>query len=245
MCAKRLLTGFILLLLMASCTPQLPPEITATAPPLVQIGLDPALDWLRPDVQSCSREAVDRLWEIQAAQPSQDGTLQADVLLQWGGIDTEDTPAFILGEDELRIVVHSNNPLTRLSVDVLAAVFTGEIQTWNAIDPALPAGEIQPLGYAQSSPIQVFFNRAVLANQGELSPLAQLAPDPAAMRSAVSQNSAAIGLLPARWLDNGIKPLALDGLPGGLTQPILAVMAQQPDEAITTWLVCLQQRIRP
>lgn len=170
--------------------------------------------------------------------------MPADIRLQWGAMDGENTPAFILAEDELLIIVHPDNPLSRLSLDVLAAVFTGEIQTWNAIDPSLPVEEIQVLGYDKTSLIQNFFDRTVLVGKGGLFSLAQIAPDPSAMRDAVAQSSATIGILPARWLDERVKPLALDGLPGGLTQPVLAITAQQTNDAVTAWLVCLQQRLR-
>ncbi|MEN4011027.1 MAG: hypothetical protein ROW48_03255 [Bellilinea sp.] len=244
MFAKRILFG-LFLFLTASCAPQPMAAVTETTPPLVNIHLDPALDWLRPNIQSCSRQFSERLWDIQAKQPSADFDIQGDIFLQWRSVAPDNFEVFILGNDELMIVTHPDNPLSEIPLDVLRSVFRGDIQSWEEVDPALAANDIQLVIYPESNPIQEFFTQTVLENQGNFPAIAQLAPHPAAMLNAISQDTASIGLLPARWVDNQVKPLGISGLTEELSQPILAVVMHPPDDVSNAWLACLQTRISP
>jgi len=126
-------------------------------------------------------------------------------------------------------------------------------------DPPLTLQEIKTIfqkGYtASGQPLQVwilqgddvrrYFDAVILDGtdflSAEVAPQARIAPDPAAMLVAVSSDPAAIGYLPATWLDDEVRPLVLDSaLALKLRLPILALAKAEPQGVSRTLLGCLQ-----
>jgi hypothetical protein len=83
------------------------------------------------------------------------------------------------------------------------------------------------------------------ANWLPAGPAAVLAPDPAAVRSAVAQERYSLGTLPAHWLDSSVKKVTIVGAgEGQLKHPLLAMAAQEPQGTRRAWLFCVQAKLK-
>ena len=98
--------------------------------------------------------------------------------------------------DGLAVVVHPSNPVSRLTMDQLAGIFTGKIANWKEV-----GGEdlkIVLLSREVNSGTHVYFKEHVLRKNdakstAEFSPDALLLPSSQAIADEVRQNKAAIG----------------------------------------------------
>lgn len=162
----------------------------------------------------------------------------ADLIVRLGEPPVLDRPAFLLGEETIRVVVHPQNPVTRLTADQLRDLFAGRIANWSALGG--PDLAVQVWVFEPGEDIQQVFGQAALAGVPVTS-LARMASSPEAMLQAVAQDPAAVGLLPQRSLTGSVRALDLSpDLTTALTVPVLVIALQPPDAALSSWLVCAQ-----
>jgi DNA-binding transcriptional LysR family regulator len=113
--------------------------------------------------------------------------------------------ASLLAEDQLVVIVNRENPLEKLSAGALRLLWTGETHSWAALGGTDEA--IQIWAYPAGGALRELFDAAVL--RGELtSSRAWLAPDPQAALEAMAASPAAIGYVPASWLESAEPELA-------------------------------------
>lgn len=213
---------FVLALLMAAC--QASPAVEATPAPPLRVAVSSSLTWLEPDLADCASEAS------VAVQRADESSSDPEVISLRLGVPTEeDGYAAALGEERLVFIVHPDNPLKELTLASAQAIFS-------ANEKNLPdQGEIHVWALPESNDASV-----ALADAGFIVNGAGLAPTPESMLEVVAGDPAAIGYLPARWLNTGVRALEVDGLDA---VPILAVSTQEPQGAARALLVCLQKRI--
>lgn len=239
----RRFTWLIVFLLLAGCqSGELPPLPT---PELWQVRVTPALAWLGADLNACTRQFPGAGLLLSETPAGQEELAAGEISLRWGAPPALPAFASILGWDELVLIVHPDNPLRSLAPQQARAIYAAELRAWAEIDPQLEElGEIQVWTYPENEESRQIFED-VLRTGPSHNPFAWLAPSPAAMREAVSQDPAAIGFLPGRWLDENVKDIHLEekGI-GSLYQPILALSADQPTPDQTQWLVCLQESLK-
>lgn len=236
----RLLILSILLGWMAACAPALPtPTPLPEAQPL-RVSLDPSLTWLEPALTACA-----------AAQPDlsilrADGSPDADLAITFGPPADERGFSAVLGYDDLVLVVHPNNPIDTLSATEIARLYTSETLTWQEIHPEGSGEPVEALVYATDSALHEHFLTAFSEIDRIDTDLLML-PSPAAMRAEIASRPGAIGLLPARWLDDSLKPVNLTGLAKGdaLRLPMIAAADREPQGAFRAWLLCIQDILRP
>lgn len=244
---SRIIVGALFTLLV-SCTPAPNPAQPVSTPAFIwHVQIEPEVDYLRPVFNLCAQQnpeigilLVDRL---------STSTVPADFYFRWGAPENIQGYAVVLGSDHLAIIVHPSNPHKGLARDDLRSIYQNVLTDWNDLDPALSfSGQIEVWRYQPEQSIQRIFeqllNTPLLRN-----PFAMLAPDPEAMRQAVSQNPDAIGFLPARWLNTSVKPLMLSDVTAeALSQPVLAISSSEPDSLQQSWLHCVQdilERTKP
>lgn len=212
----------VLALLLAACQPAPAEDITVQPP--VKVAIPPSLAWLEHDLADCAASAG---VAVQRADEAPQGT---EVITLRLGEPPSGSYAAILGEDRLAVIVHPDNPLAEMDKDNAQAIFAGqqknwpdgsEVQAWN-----LPPGDDASAAMAAAG--------FIFANDGQ-------APTPQAMLMAVSTNPAAIGYLPARWLDSSVRELAVSGFE--IKLPILAVSVGEPQDGARALLLCLQGKI--
>lgn len=98
---------------------------------------------------------------------------------------------WIVARDGLAVVVHPKNPVTRLTIPQLADVFTGKIQTWEALGGSRKA--VVLLSREVNSGTHVYFKEHVLGAGQEFAPEALLMPSSQAIADEVATNPDAIG----------------------------------------------------
>jgi hypothetical protein len=201
----------------------------------------PTLLFLRPIFQICAGEqaAVGLiLSELPAnALTNEPGSLA----LGWGLNTPPDGYAAVIGQEELVIITHPQNPLAKMDLAGLQAVYSGASNRWPA---GGPDGEVHPWIYPAGEDIQLIFEDTLLKGAQPAMSAVSVAPDPQAVREAVAADPQAVGYLPRRWLDSQVKELQMPGLEqNSLRRPILALSKSEPDGQNKAWLLCLQDEL--
>lgn len=213
---------FTIILLLAAC--QATPTVESTPVQPLQVAVSSSLTWLEPELAVCAAEAG------VAVQRADERPADSDVIsLRLGVPRDEESYAAVLGEERLVLIVHPDNPLEELTLVSAQAIFSGREKSWP------DQSEIHLWALPESSDAGL-----ALAGAGFDFSGAGLAPTPESMLELVAGDPAAIGYLPAHWLDTSVRALDVDGLN---PVPILAVSAAEPQGAARALLVCLQQKI--
>ena len=171
----------------------------------------------------------------QAGQAS----VPADLAIRWGLDSAPDGFAAELGQEELVVIAHPQNPLMRIALSDLLAMYAGTQRTWPGT-----SGEVQPWVYPPGEDVQEVFESAAAGGAEFSSRAAYLAPDTEAMRQAVSENSQALGFLPRRWVDDSVKELVVEGLDSAqMRRPYVVLSPSEPGGLTENWLLCVQEGI--
>ncbi len=127
------------------------------------------------------------------AMTSRDIKPQEIKLAQQRGVEPKEHKVAL---DGLAVVVHPSNPVTKLTVDELASIFTGKISNWKELGG--PDMRIVILSREVNSGTHVYFKEHVLRkgdpnSKEEYSPEALLMPSSQAIADEITQNPSAIG----------------------------------------------------
>ncbi len=148
-----------------------------------------------------------------------------------------------LALEGIAVVVHPTNSIRSITLEDLAALFHGDIDSWIELDGEdLPVQPVIPL---PSDEIREYFDIRVLEGSG-FSPDAYLAPSPLAMVTMVAEDKGSIGFMPLSSFNDAVRMLRVDGiLPQDdgrypLRIEILALAPERPIGATYEWLAWLQ-----
>jgi len=223
--------------LVGGCNPiiavfEKPPVATiAPTPEAVTVVITPAARTLWGKLHECAlahQELALILWERPSTSPD---FRQADLSIRLGAPPAEDGYLALLGETEIKVIVHPSSAFADLTFEEIKTIFQ---KGYTA------SGQPLQVWILQGDDVRPYFDAIVLDGK-EAAPQARIAPDPAAMLVAVSSDPAAIGYLPATWLDDEVHPLVLDSvLSLKLRLPILALAKAEPQGVSRTLLGCLQ-----
>lgn len=225
--------------LLAACTAPAtqPPPPT---PQVLTVALTPAVRTWQPSFYACAATLPDlRLWMEET--PASRLDLQNGLALRLGA-PVLAAPYFAaqIGEEQIVILVHPDNPITSLSAEALRRLYTGQMVTWDSLEAAF-SQPVQAWSYPDSEELSQIFKAALWGSTP--SPIqAFLAPDPAAMLEAVAATPGALGYLPRSWLaDNALRSISVDKeLAEGLRQPVLVLSAAEPQGLAQALVSCLQ-----
>ncbi len=155
--------------------------------------------------------------------------------------------AVLLEIEGIAVVVHPSNPLRVFSMEDLAAIFTGEVTSWQELGGA--DKQIQPVIPLPGDEVRIRFENLVLGGSPP-SPAAQLGPTPLAVSMIVAGDPGAIDYLPFSQVTEEVRPIRVDGiLPGSSTiqdgryplrLEILALSPEEPTGVAYEWLAWLQ-----
>jgi len=114
--------------------------------------------------------------------------------------------------DGLAVVVSPKNPVSKLTIDQLAGIFTGRIKNWKEVGG--PDLKIVILSREVNSGTHVYFKEHVLRQQDpkskeEYSPEALLLPSSQAIADEVAQNSGAIGYYGMGYISKNQKAISV------------------------------------
>ena len=123
--------------------------------------------------------------------------------------------------DGLAVVVHKGNPVTQLTRDQLAGIFSGKINNWKEVGGT--DLKIVVLSREVNSGTHVYFKEHVLrkgdsSSKAEFAPEALLLPSSQAIADEVLQNPAAIGYYGMGYISKEHQVMAVALAPG--TQPV-------------------------
>jgi phosphate transport system substrate-binding protein len=129
------------------------------------------------------------------------------VLAKQKGIDPNEIKVAL---DGLAVVVNPNNPVTKLTIDQLAAIFTGKITNWKELGGK--DERIVILSREVNSGTHVYFKEHVLrkndpASKEEFAPSALMLSSSQAIADEVAGNAAAIGYYGMGYISKRQKPL--------------------------------------
>jgi hypothetical protein len=217
---------------LLGCQPAITPVARAT-PLVLHVQITPALDRLRPAFHTCAAQEALGLTITSLPAAALDPT-QTDLALRWSAPSETQSYAAVLAYEALTFIVHPDNPRTSITRAELVTIYTGR----------QPAGETHAWAYPGGDDVQQAFETSVLQGPPEQALPVFVAPDPAAMLEAVAQDPAALGFLPAGWLNEDVRALAVSDLSAEQsTQPVLALSLSEPQGAARGWLLCLQEQL--
>lgn len=127
-----------------------------------------------------------------------------------------------VGSDGLAVIVNKGNPVSELTIDQLADIFTGKVKNWE--DVGGTDGEIVLCSRESSSGSHVYFKEHVL-NKGdangkaEYAASAQLLPSTSQIHDQVAKNAGAIGYVGLGYVDDAVKVIKVAKTKG---QPFVA-----------------------
>ncbi len=237
--AKRLIC-LLLVVLFAGCASSTP----APQPTLIvwNVQITPSLGWMKPILHTCTLQDPEMGVFLLDAAPSEINFQKSDITLTWGKTPAETLPIYELGSDALSIIVNPENGISSLTVEQLTAIIDGEISQWQQIGSPIE-GDIAwwtvPSG---DEGLEILVS--AMGVQPSRNPFAWIAPNAEAVLQSVAVNPSAMGFIPSHWLNESVKSIPIEGTDDNtLTQPILAVTRQQPDQKLAGFLQCLQSEI--
>jgi phosphate transport system substrate-binding protein len=114
---------------------------------------------------------------------------------------------FVLGYDGIAVIVHPSNPIRSLSVEQLAALFSGNVRSWRE----LGGPELRPTPYGRPaySGTHAFFKdkvlrRGVRTGTEEFAPDTRVVEHSEALLAAVARDPSAIGYVGMGWVRPGV-----------------------------------------
>lgn len=216
------------------------PIPTATIPPspqAVQVAYQTSLAPVEDALIICAHENPQMALILNTRQERSDFS-SSDVTIWWGEKPLEASAAYPIASDDLVVIIHGDNPVEEISTNELAALFSGQIENWSAVNDYQ-----QPVSvwtYPEGNHFRSILRSAFLG-EGEFSLLSHLAPTPHEMLTAVGENPGAVGFIPRSWLSSEVVVLNLETGNEDLQNfPILALTAGKPQGVILAFIECLQ-----
>lgn len=223
---------------------------SAAPPQVIQVEMTPTLRWMSPAMNLCAQSTPGLGVVVHERTADQLSLTHADVNVRWGEPVTLTDYALQLGSDRLALVANPDSPLQSIPPKALAVLFSAGAPTWQSVQSACTdctfsplseaqaAQEIHRLVYSAGEDITALYN-ALTGPSAAISANASIVPDPPAVLQTVAADTAALGFVPARWLNAHVREVALVNAPTPVW-PVLAITAAEPQGLLRDWLACLQ-----
>lgn len=233
---NRLLTvGFLLLvLLLTACSPA-PQETPSPSPtpPTILVDITPAARPAAAALTACADVFTGFELQVRERYASQS---DAGLLIRLGAPEGSPQPeaGFLaqIATEDVRVILPASGPVSSLTNTEVMAVFSGQMTAWEQENSELPITVWVPLAADET---RQAFENVIMAGLPVVSD-AQLAPDPAAMLQAVSEDTGAVGFVPAAWETNS----DLHSILLGIRMPVLVQADQAPTGQAAELLACMQ-----
>jgi phosphate transport system substrate-binding protein len=131
-----------------------------------------------------------------------------------------DPKMIIVALDGIAVIVHPSNPISELTIDQLADLYTGNITNWSQLGGR--NAEVVLLSREVNSGTHVYFKEHVLRHgrvesKEEFTPEALLLPSSQAIADEAAQNPDAIGYYGMGYVSPGVKALKVAAAPGSVS----------------------------
>jgi hypothetical protein len=243
---------FILVLGMlaaAACQPAIN-TVTLPAPKTWKVQVTPALRWLGPIFNECTRQVPGIALLYDEEPPSALDLSNTDFTFSFSEPVNGAGYTAVMAQVGLAVIVNPANPISQLDTNSLAAIYSGKVVAWGEL-PAQdcpdcktsPENPIKPYVYAEGDDLGRGFSDLFPGLPQRL-PTAILAPDPQAVRQAVAADPQAVGYIPMPVVDSSVRAVNIsDFAAGGMRIPLLLSTQAEPEGAQRSWVLCIQQTI--
>ena len=221
----------ILAILLAGCAAQPTLAVAPTRQPF-HIAITPALSPISDALQICTTALPDSALVVDQVPANAQNFEDTALVFRLGEPAQSTAFAAPLAWERIVLVLHPDNPIAALTPDQVKNLFTGRVHNW--IELGGDEVDVQVWAEAEGSESRMAFDAQIMAG-GTLGPQVHLAPNPAAMLTAVSEERGAVGYLPRAWLMGDVKALDL-----GIELPVLALANAEPQGPGRDLLLCLQ-----
>ena len=235
------------------------PQKQATAAPIgnspvISVNYPSSLSWLVSIINECNQNGTALSLKYQEQAIPSPSTSPA-INLGFENNNDSDSANYLIGYESLKIVSSKTNPLVQLNLSQLQDIFNGTYTTWaNFINGCDQCGNknafsiltdkvIQLWSYSISNNEQNIFSRTILNDiQPPLN--ANIAPNVKAMVEALQINPAALGYLPAHWINDSLKPIEITDLNAEEFKfPIVVSISLLPIQSYEEFFVCIQNSL--
>ncbi len=239
----------LVILALAACQPVIN---TSTLPPpeTWRVQVTPALRWLGPVLNECTRQVpgIALLYDEESVSSLDLG--KADFALSLGEPVEGAAYSAVLGQVGVVVIVNPANPVAQLERASLEGIFNGKIVTWGDLPQqdcpectSAEKSEIRPYVYAAGDDFGQGLSD-LFPGLSQRLPAAILAPDPEAVRQAVAADPQAVGFIPAPVLDSSVRAAKLSDAPAdSLRIPLLLSTQAAPAGMKRSWVLCIQQNL--
>jgi len=136
------------------------------------------------------------------------GTVEIGAVSRDIKITEPDLITYPIARDAVAIVVHAGNPITGLTLDQVARIYSGEITDWSQVGGK--AGKIVIIAREEGSGTRDIFEERVMKEK-KITAHAILKIYNGEIQMAVSQEASAIGFVSLGYI-SGLKALSIDGV---------------------------------
>ena len=145
-----------------------------------------------------------------------------EIYLRVGEPEMFVSPVYQIGEEEILVVTQHESPVQNLTLAEAQELFAQG-------NSSMPVWV-----YASDADVQMVFDQLVMKGRS-VSSSAKVAVSPQNMSGMLKSDSAAIGILPRRWLTGDVREVFSAG-----RVPVLAVTKTEPQGAVIELISCLQ-----
>ncbi len=247
MSAKYRWLVLVILLLLAGC--QASPTLTAIPPAVpIQVQITPLLEHWLPDMNRCALDMQGSNLVVQVEPPSRLNVAQQDLVVRLGAKSGSEPHLSVLGYETIRVIVHPQVPVDRLTLQELQSLLTGDFQNWADLPSLSEAGlnNAEPVSILLSerdSELSAWVNQYLLpANRESAAAYTGLLPQ--SLQESVNQTPGSLTILLESLLLPESKALDILDENDKLLKwelPVLAVTRELPKGDLEQLLLCLQQ----
>ncbi len=166
-------------------------------------------------------------------------------LLIWQGnpalysaLDTDGLSSFVVGIEEIVVIVSPENNLTSLSPTDLRSIFSGKIQDWSRIPQSGLSGPIELWIYYADHPLRLLFDDA---HFGELiiTTTALITPSQAETNALIEENTNSLSYISKSQASPNTRIIPISGVPETPNLSILVIFQDDEESRISPILDCL------
>ena len=242
---KLIVLGLLFLSLIIGCQKDSLESFGEFEPEIIVLQVTPALEHWLPKVAGCSKD-IPEFGAITRVKPRAELTLQeSDLILRLGERMDDDPYVAVMGVEEIVVVAGKDVPLSALNLEILQAIFAGEIGDWAEIPGVLDEQvrepePIKPLTYPPGHEVEILFKHAYLHDMA-ISTSVQTYSTAAFLEELLSIHPTGIAYLLKSQMPKDLRTLQIiTDEPIANQQYVLAITSKAPEGRLKALLVCLQ-----
>lgn len=157
---------------------------------------------------------------------------------QYPALDTAGLTSFVIGIEEIVLVISPKNNLSSVSITDLRYIFVGKIQDWSGIPQSGLSGPIELWVYYDTHPLRIIFED-VLFGELTISTSALIMPSQAKANELIGKNTNSLSYIRRSQTSANTRILPISGVLVTPTLSVLAIFQDNEESLISPVLDCL------